>query len=124
MTRDGGAHWNNVAPSDLGQGSISALEASPSDPARAFAIAAAGGFGGGGGGGRGGAAAPPRIYRTDDYGKTWKIVNAGLPNSAAHAVREDPENRNLVFAALETGVFVSFNGGDQWQSLQLNLPAA
>ena len=78
-----------------------------------------------GGGGRGGPAnAPPRIYRTDDYGQNWKLVNAGLPNSAAHAVREDPENRNLVFAALEAGVFVSFNGGDQWQSLQLNLPAA
>jgi hypothetical protein len=51
------------------------------------------------------------------------VVN-GLPASAAHAVREDPVNRNLVFAALETGVFVSFNGGDDWQSLQLNLPAA
>ncbi len=124
LTRDGGAQWSNVTPPDLGQGSISALDASPSDPARAFAIAAAGGFGGGGGGGRGGAAVPPRIYRTDDYGKSWKMVNAGLPNSAAHAIREDPENRNLVFAALETGVFVSFNGGDNWQPLQLNLPAA
>ena len=120
LTRDGGAHWNNVASGDLtqdGAGAVTAMEASPNDPARAFAVV---------GGGRGGAtgAAPPRIYRTDDYGKNWQAVVTGLPASAAHTVREDPENRNLVFAALDTGVFVSFNGGDQWQSLQLNLPAA
>jgi photosystem II stability/assembly factor-like uncharacterized protein len=128
LTRDGGAHWNNVASGDLakGAGAVTAMEASASDPARAFAIVGGGrgGGGGGGGGGRGGAGAAPRIYRTDDYGKTWKTVIAGLPESAAHAVREDPLNRNLVFAALETGVFVSFDGGDQWQSLELNLPAA
>jgi hypothetical protein len=110
----------NVASGDLtqdGAGAVTAMEASPNDPARAFAVV---------GGGRGGAtgAAPPRIYRTDDYGKNWQAVVTGLPASAAHTVREDPENRNLVFAALDTGVFVSFNGGDQWQSLQLNLPAA
>jgi len=127
LTRDGGAHWTNVATGVLAQGgagAVTAMEASPSDPARAFAVVG-GGRGGGGGGGRGGAAgAPPRIYRTDDYGQNWKIVNTGLPESAAHAIREDRENRNLVFAALDIGVFVSFNGGDQWQSLQLNLPAA
>jgi photosystem II stability/assembly factor-like uncharacterized protein len=128
LTRDGGAHWNNVASSDLKQaGPVSAMEASPSDSARAYAVMGSGrgGGGGGGGGGRGGALTePPRIYRTDDYGKNWKLVNSGLPLSAAHAIREDHENRNLVFAALDTGVFVSFTGGDQWQPLQLNLPAS
>jgi len=123
LTRDGGAHWNNVAAGDLAQagaGAVTTMEASPSDPARAFAI-----VGGGRGGGRGEAGgAAPRIYRTDDYGKNWKTVVAGLPASAAHSIREDPGNRNLVFVALESGVFVSFNGGDEWQSLQLNLPAA
>ncbi len=120
LTRDGGAHWKNVAPGGLQAGSVSAIEASRSDPARAFAI-----IGAAGGGGRGAAAtAPPRIYRTDDYGQNWKMVNAGLPNSTGWVVREDPGNRNLVFAALDAGVFVSFNGGDQWQSLELNLPAA
>jgi len=53
------------------------------------------------------------MYRTDDYGQHWKLVNSGLPASAAHAVREDRENPKLVFAALDAGVFVSFNGGDQ-----------
>lgn len=120
LTRDGGAHWNNVAPGDLAKSSVSMMEASGSDSARAFAV-----VGAGPGGVRGAATtAPPPIYRTDDYGQTWKSVNAGLPNSVAWAVREDPGNRNLVFAALDAGVFVSFNGGDQWQSLELNLPAA
>ena len=64
------------------------------------------------------------FIRTDDFGQNWKVVNDGLPTSVAWAVREDPENRNLVFAALDAGVFVSFNGGDRWQSLELNLPAA
>jgi photosystem II stability/assembly factor-like uncharacterized protein len=120
LTRDGGGHWSNVASSDMAQGgAVSTIETSPGDPARAFAVVGAAG------GGRGAAlTAPPRIYRTDDYGRNWKVANAGLPNSAAHAVREDPENRNLVFAALDSGVFVSFNGGDEWQSLELNLPAA
>src|SRR5579871_3511854 len=125
LTRDGGAHWQNVASSELRQvGFVGNIEASHSDAARAYAIMG-GGRGGGGGGGRGGAAnEPPRIYRTDDYGANWKLVNHGLPASAPHAIREDPDNRNLVFAALENGVFVSFNAGDDWQSLQLNLPAA
>ncbi len=124
LTRDGGAHWTNVAPADEGQFSVSALDASPSDPARAFAVAPAGGRGGAAFAGATGAPVAPRVFRTDDYGKSWKLANAGLPNAAVHAIREDPENKNLVFAALETGVFVSFNGGDNWQSLELNLPAA
>ena len=123
LTRDGGAHWENMASGDISRaGAVTAMEASASDPARAFAVVG-GGRGNGGGGGRGSEVAP-RIYRTDDYGKTWKSVVNGLPASVAHTVREDPQNRNLVFAALETGVFVSFNGGDEWQSLELNLPAA
>lgn len=123
LTRDGGVHWNNVAGAITNGGSVSTIDASASDPARAFIIVGGGGRGGGGAG-RGGATVPPRIYRTDDYGQNWKLVNNGLPASAPHAVREDPENRNLVFAALDNGVYVSFNGGDDWQSLQLNLPAA
>jgi photosystem II stability/assembly factor-like uncharacterized protein len=120
LTRDGGAHWSNVAPHDLGQAAITNMDASVSDPARAFAI-----VGAAPGAPRGAAtAAPPRIFRTTDYGATWTMVNKGLPNSVAWAVREDPLIRDLVFAALDAGVYVSFNGGAQWQPLQLNLPAA
>jgi len=121
LSRDGGAHWDNITPSEVQQTSIGNIEASPGDAARAFAVV---GGGRGGAQGGGGASTPARIYRTDDYGRNWKLVNSGLPASPAHAVREDPENRNLVFAALDAGVFVSFNGGDQWQALNLNLPTA
>lgn len=116
LTRDGGAHWSNVASSELEKaGAVAMIDASAADAGRAFVVI---------GGGRGGSASgPPHIYRTDDFGEHWKAANAGLPDSPAHAVREDPENRNLVFAALDSGVFVSFNGGDHWQPLQLNLPA-
>ena len=120
LTRDGGAHWSNVAPHDLGQSAITNMDASVSDPARAFAI-----VGAAPGAPRGAATdSPPRIFRTKDYGQSWTMVNKGLPNSVAWAVREDPVNRDLVFAALDAGVYVSFNGGGQWQPLQLNLPAA
>ncbi len=122
LTRDGGKTWTNVAgQATQGGGTVSYLDASAGQPGRAFVIVGAGGRGGGG---RAGGGVAPRIYRTDDFGQDWKLVNSGLPVSAAHAVREDPVNSNLVFAALENGVYVSFNGGDDWQSLQLNLPAA
>ncbi|HUJ47717.1 MAG TPA: hypothetical protein VLV55_11340, partial [Rhizomicrobium sp.] len=58
-----------------------------------------------------------------DAGKTWTRIDSGLPDGAwVHAVREDTVDRNLLFAATETGVFVSFDDGAHWQSLQINLP--
>ena len=66
----------------------------------------------------------PYIYRTHDFGKTWTRINTGIETpSYVHAVREDPMRRGLLFAGTETGVYVSFNDGDAWQSLQLNMPA-
>ncbi|MEO7143698.1 MAG: hypothetical protein ABI165_09375, partial [Bryobacteraceae bacterium] len=65
----------------------------------------------------------PHLYRTRDYGKSWTEVDAGIgPSSFLNAIREDPKRRGLLYAATETGVFVSFDDGDHWQSLQLNLP--
>ncbi|HEV2387746.1 MAG TPA: hypothetical protein VGS20_10885 [Candidatus Acidoferrales bacterium] len=66
----------------------------------------------------------PSIYRTHDFGQTWTRINAGIEAPAyVHSVREDPAHRGLLFAGTETGVYVSFDDGDHWQSLQLNLPA-
>ena len=66
----------------------------------------------------------PYIYRTRDGGKTWQKITTGLPAGVyVQTVKEDPVRRGLLFAGTERGVFVSFNDGDDWQSLQLNLPA-
>ena len=69
----------------------------------------------------------PYIYRTRDYGKTWTKIITGLPATApsgafVHVVRADPKRRGLLFAGTESGVYVSFDDGDHWQSLMLNLP--
>ena len=63
------------------------------------------------------------IYRTRDSGKTWQKITTGLPAGVyMQTVKEDPERRGLLFAGIELGVFVSFDHGDHWQSLELTLP--
>src|SRR5213075_1418369 len=65
----------------------------------------------------------PHIFRTHDSGKTWTGITNGIPATAyVHAVREDPIRKGLRFAATELGVYVSFNDGELWQPLQLNMP--
>jgi hypothetical protein len=67
----------------------------------------------------------PHIYRTRDAGKTWTEITTGLPKGFyVQTVKEDPQRRGLLFAGTERAVFVSFDDGDHWQSLHLNLPAA
>jgi photosystem II stability/assembly factor-like uncharacterized protein len=67
----------------------------------------------------------PYIYRTRDGGKTWQKITQGLPAGVyLQTVKEDPQRRGLLFAGTELGVFVSFDDGEHWQSLQLNLPPA
>jgi hypothetical protein len=66
----------------------------------------------------------PYVYRTRDLGKTWQRISMGLPAGVyVHTVKEDPARQGLLFAGTERGVFVSFDDGDHWQPLQLNLPA-
>jgi hypothetical protein len=65
----------------------------------------------------------PYIYRTRDAGKTWQRITTGMPaNGYVHTVKEDPMRRGLLFAGTELGVYVSFDDGDHWQPIQLNLP--
>ena len=116
ITRDGGKSWTNVTPSNklLPEWSlISLIDASPHDPGTAYAAVDR----------HKNDDLRPYIYKTSDFGKTWtKIVN-GIPDGAyVHAVRQDPKNKNLLYAGTELGVYVSFDDGARWQRLQLNLP--
>jgi hypothetical protein len=65
----------------------------------------------------------PYLYKTSDCGKTWTKIVEGIPETAfTRVVREDPNRRGLLYAGTETGMYVSFDDGRRWQSLQLNLP--
>jgi photosystem II stability/assembly factor-like uncharacterized protein len=114
LTLDGGKTWKNVTPKGLTPWSkISLIEASHFDPATAFAAVDRHRLGD----------IHPYIYVTHDYGANWtEIVNGIAPDSYVNAVREDSVRRGLLFAGTETGIYVSFNDGAHWQSLQLNLP--
>jgi photosystem II stability/assembly factor-like uncharacterized protein len=65
----------------------------------------------------------PHIFRTKDGGKTWQEIVKGLPNEPINSVREDPSRKGLLFAGSENAVYVSFDDGENWQSLRLNMPA-
>ncbi len=130
-TMDAGMTWNNVTNfTDLPAGAnFVTVEAGHNDVNTAYVLAnVAGGRGAGAGPG---AAAPPEqhyIYRTHDAGKTWTRIVSGFPSdertgSQIHVIREDPKQKGLLFAGTETTVFVSFDDGDHWQSLRLNLPS-
>jgi hypothetical protein len=66
----------------------------------------------------------PHIYKTSDGGKSWKEIVNGLPNDPINAIREDPKKKGLLFAGSERGVYVSFDDGEHWQSLRLNMPTS
>ena len=114
LTRDGGASWSNVTPHDMPAWStISMIEPSRHDADTAYVAVDRHKLDD----------IKPYVFRTVDGGKTWTRIDAGLPHgSFVHVVREDPAQRGLLYAATETGVFVSFDSGRHWQSLQLNLP--
>ena len=114
ITRDGGQHWQNITPPDLPKFSrLSLIEASPHALGTAYLAANRYELDD----------RQPYVYRTDDFGKTWtKIVN-GLPaTNFARAVREDPKRKDLLYLGTEHGIYVSFDNGQLWQSLALNLP--
>ncbi|MBL0172235.1 MAG: glycosyl hydrolase [Gemmatimonadaceae bacterium] len=116
LSRNGGTSWEDVTPKAMARHTrITGIEPSRFDPAVAYMSATRyqlDDF-------------RPYFYKTSDYGKTWTRIDAGIPMGAyARSIREDVVRRGLLFAATETGVFVSFNDGVQWETLQLNLPRA
>jgi photosystem II stability/assembly factor-like uncharacterized protein len=112
-TRDGGANWKNITPPGLTPWSkVTQIEASHFDDQSAYASVSRFRIDD----------LRPYIYRTHDGGKTWSLIANELPDSPVDTVREDPVRKGLLFAGTETSVWVSFDDGDHWQSLQLNLP--
>jgi len=114
LTRDGGKTWKNVTPPGVKAWSkISLIETSHFDPAVAYAAVDRSRL----------EDQAPYLYRTRDYGATWQLIANGIGGDAfLRSIREDVENKSLLFAGTELGVYVSFDGGDHWQALQLNLP--
>ncbi len=114
LTRDGGKNWQSVTPPNLSAWSkITSIEASHFDPAVAYVAVDRHRLDDD----------TPHLFRTRDYGKTWQAITTGItPHSFLNAIRQDPQKQNLLFAATELGIYVSFDEGDHWQPLQLNLP--
>ncbi len=114
VTQDGGKTWQNVSPAGLGNlVQISMLDASHFDAGTCYAAID----------GHDENDFKPHFYRTHDFGKTWQETSAGIPaRSFARVVREDPVKKGLLYAGTETAAFVSFDEGDHWTSLQLNMP--
>ena len=114
LTRDGGKNWKDVTPPGSSVWSqISMIEASHFDPAVAYAAVNRSRVDD----------QTPYLYRTRDYGATWQPITNGIAAPAfLRAVREDTATKGLLFAGTEFGVYASFDDGDHWQSMQLNLP--
>jgi len=114
VTRDEGKTWENVTPPELTPWTkVTHLEASHSDAGTAYAAVDRHRLDD----------YQPYLYRTRDFGKSWQRVTSGIPDgSFLNCVREDPARKGLLYVCTEKGVYVSFNDGDDWQSLQLNLP--
>ena len=113
ITRDSGETWKNVTPGGLAEGIINVIDVSPHDAGTMY-FARAGfkmnDF-------------TPSMYKTDDYGESWTKIVDGIPGDTfVRSVRVDPKRPGLLYAGTENGLFVSFNDGDNWQSLQQNLP--
>jgi len=114
VSRDGGANWKNVTPNGMPEWMmINSIEPGHFDEGTAYVAGTrykSGDF-------------APYIYKTTDYGKTWKKMTSGI--SAEHftrVVREDPKHKGILYAGTETGMYISFDNGNNWRSFQLNLP--
>jgi len=114
ITRDGGKNWADITPKELTPWSkVTQISASHFDDDTAYASVSRFRIDD----------TRPYIYRTHDGGKSWTSITTGLPAfGAVDTVREDPVRKGLLFAGTENAVWVSFDDGDHWQSLQLNLP--
>jgi photosystem II stability/assembly factor-like uncharacterized protein len=113
LTRNGGETWTNVTPKGLQECLVNAIDVSLHDPATAYIAATRYKFND----------HTPKLMKTTDYGKTWTDITGNIPHGAyTRVVREDEERKDLLFAGTETGLYLSWNGGKQWERFNLNLP--
>ncbi len=113
VTRDGGASWKNITPAGLSECLINSIEVSPFDKATVYIATTRYKFN----------EHTPGLYKSTDYGKTWTNISNGIPaGSFTRVVREDDKRKDLLYAGTENGVYISYNGGMNWSSFQLNLP--
>lgn len=114
VTKDGGQNWENVTPKGMPDWMmINSIEPSAFDAGTCYVAGTkykTGDF-------------APYLYKTTDYGKTWKKITDGIqPEHFTRVLREDPKQKGLLYAGTETGMYISFNDGKNWTPFQLNLP--
>ncbi|MFN7116647.1 MAG: glycosyl hydrolase [Saprospiraceae bacterium] len=113
LTKDNGKTWTNVTPKTLKECLVNAIEVSPHDPGTAYIATTRYKFND----------HTPKLLKTTDYGKTWTEITGNIPYGAfTRVVREDPKRKDLLFAGTETGLYLSWNGGKNWERFNLNLP--
>ncbi len=114
VSRDGGKHWTDVTPPDMPEWMmINSIEPDPFTPGAAYIAGTRYKLGD----------YRPYLYKTEDYGKRWKlIVNGIAPEHFTRVVRADPERKGLLYAGTESGMYISFDDGATWKQFQLNLP--
>lgn len=113
ITKDGGKIWQNITPAGLPECMIHSIEVSPHDKATAYISASRYKFND----------YANMTYKTTDYGKSWTKISTGVDaNDFIKVIREDKKVKDLLYAGAERGFYVSFNGGTNWNKLQLNLP--
>ncbi|MEJ2162064.1 MAG: glycosyl hydrolase [Robiginitalea sp.] len=113
ITRDNGANWENVTPKGMPETLVNAIEISPHDPGTVYIATTRYKFND----------FTPALYKSTDYGRSWQNITAGIPEGAyTRVVREDPVRKDLLVAGTETGLYVSFDAGKQWEALRSNFP--
>jgi len=114
VSRDNGETWTEVTPDGMPESMVSIIDASHFDAGTAYIAVNRYKFDD----------FQPMLYKTDNYGKSWTKITTGIPDKDfTRVIREDPNKEGLLYAGTETGVYVSFNDGQLWQPLQLNLPS-
>lgn len=114
VTRDGGKNWKNVTPKKMPEWMmINTIEVNPFQKGSVYVVGTRYKLGD----------YKPYIYKTENYGRSWKLLVNGIENEDfTRALRADPKRKGLLYAGTERGMYVSFNDGKNWQKFQLNLP--